>query len=164
MHFLSLSYLTWRQRDSDRIPNSFIIWSALAQNMPNQTQQKFSHVITVLLLWRVQTFIVIGRTCYEQEHFEVSLNFEFDWNTVGGAGAGPSQCWDIIYQHWNGPCSLFFVCFSLNTGSGNGFFIATTAEVVMVHTIVLQLNKDCLDQLHATFMFIFWALIFIYTK
>ena len=37
--------------------------------------------------WRVQTFVVIGWICYEQEHYKVSLKFKFDRNIVSGTGA-----------------------------------------------------------------------------
>ena len=40
------------------------------------------NVTTVLLSWRVQNFTVISWICYEQEHYKISLNFEFDWNIV----------------------------------------------------------------------------------
>ena len=41
----------------------------------------------MLLSWRVHNFVVIGWICYEQEHFKISLNFEFDRNIVSGTGA-----------------------------------------------------------------------------
>ena len=34
------------------------------------------------LSWRVQNFVVTGRTYFEQEHYKMPLNFEFDPNIV----------------------------------------------------------------------------------
>ena len=36
---------------------------------------------------RVQNFVMISRICYEQEHYKISLNFEFDRKLVNGTGA-----------------------------------------------------------------------------
>ena len=44
----------------------------------------------MLLSWRVQHLVVIGRICYEQEHCKISLNFEFDRNIVERA---PGWLW-----------------------------------------------------------------------
>ena len=48
---------------------------------------------------REQNFVVIRRICYEQEHFKVSLKFEFDRNIVSGTGA-----WYVLlrfkFVHW----------------------------------------------------------------
>ena len=34
----------------------------------------------------MQNFIVMGWIFYEQQHFEISLNFEFDRNIISGTG------------------------------------------------------------------------------
>ena len=44
-------------------------------NVMSRPQQKFARVTTVLLSWRVQNFIEIGPICYEQEHYNILLNF-----------------------------------------------------------------------------------------
>ena len=44
------------------------------------------------------TLVVIGNICYEQEHYKISLNFEFDRNIFSGMGARSSTttCWYMM--------------------------------------------------------------------
>ena len=57
-------------------------FALVVQNLFNWSQWNFAHVTTVLLSWRVQNFLVIGRICYEQEYGEISFIFYFDRNIV----------------------------------------------------------------------------------
>ena len=55
--------------------------------MLNISQRHFAHVTTVPLSWRMQHFVVIGRTDLKPEHGKFWSNFEFDGKFVSGTGA-----------------------------------------------------------------------------
>ena len=46
-----------------------------------------SRQLQCVLLWRVQTFVVIGGVYLEPDHCKILSNFEFDRNIVSGTGA-----------------------------------------------------------------------------
>ena len=50
---------------------------------------EFEHIMTVLLSWCVQKSVVINQIYYEQEHYKISLNYEFDRNIITGMGSWP---------------------------------------------------------------------------
>ena len=64
--------------------------------MLNWSQQKFVHIIIVLLSWCVWNFVVINQICYEQERCNFSLNFEFNQNIVSWTGARKEQIFSGI--------------------------------------------------------------------
>ena len=89
--------------------------------MIKQSQQNFAHLTTVLLSWGVQNFIVIGQICYEQEHYKIWLNFEFNQNIIcGWMNFGFGQIflskyiiyWNMLY-FGSQACENFQICWSL---------------------------------------------------
>ena len=67
--------------------NSIKIGSALVSNILNWSQRNFVQATTVILSWRVQNFVVIGREYFKSKHCKIWSNFEFDRNIVSGTGA-----------------------------------------------------------------------------
>ena len=67
------------------------IQNALVSNWFDQSQRYFAHVTTVILSWRVQNIVVIGRVYSKLERSEFSSNFEFDRNMFSGTGAWPAN-------------------------------------------------------------------------
>ena len=53
-------------------------------NVLNRSRRNIANITVFLLSWRVQHRIVIGLICYGQEHYKISLKFEFDRNIVTG--------------------------------------------------------------------------------
>ena len=106
-----------------------------------RTQRNCAHVTTVLLSWHVQNFVVIDSICNEQEHCEVSSNFEFDRNTVSGTGAChprlPCEArllWLKYYDIWTPvPISIFFR--SLILFSGMAYSFLYFPELYFMHWI-----------------------------
>ena len=98
------------------------IWSTLLQKKINWSQQNFAHITTVLLSskllsWRVQNFSVIRWICYTQEHYKISLDFEFDRvvhvNIRDHFVYMPNQ-WEPtlhcnVISHWLGACKKLFL-------------------------------------------------------
>ena len=66
--------------------------------------------MTVLLSWCVQKSVVISQIYYDQEHYKVSLNFEFVWNIITGMGAWPYTRRVNRYLWWATSNYLLSVC------------------------------------------------------
>ena len=85
-------------RPTNGISIEFEIWSTFGVPWI-KTQSHFARVTPVTLASRVQNVIVVGRICYEQEHYKISLNFEYllqirtllEWNLNYGQCSKTSE-------------------------------------------------------------------------